>query len=102
MLLPLFTLLAAFSPIKTTPEIPAEIQALLEKNGCVACHNMTHKLVGPMWTDVAAKKYSAKRITELVKKPEPGNWPGSVPMLAQSNIPAAELTKISKWLANLK
>ena len=68
MLLPLFTLLAAFSPIKTTPEIPAEIQALLEKNGCVACHNMTHKLVGPMWTDVAAKKYSAKRITELVKK----------------------------------
>jgi cytochrome c len=101
-LLPLAALLAASSPTTTSPEIPADVQALLEKNGCVACHNMTKKLVGPMWTDIAAKKYSAKRIMELVKKPEPGNWPGYVPMLAQTNIPKADLTKIANWLSKLK
>jgi cytochrome c551/c552 len=63
---------------------------------------MNKKLVGPMWPDIAAKKYSAKRIMELVKKPEPANWPGYVPMLAQSTVPKAELTKIANWLSKLK
>jgi cytochrome c551/c552 len=102
-LVPLTLLLAATRPAApVAPEIPADIQALLDKNGCSACHNMTRKLVGPVWTDIAAKKYSAKRIAELVKKPEPANWPGYVPMLAQTNVPKAELTKIANWLANLK
>ena len=101
-LLPLAVLLTAFTPTQTSPEIPADVQALLDKNGCSACHNISRKLVGPIWTDIAAKKYSAKRISELVKKPEPANWPGYVPMLAQTTIPKAELTKISGWLANLK
>ena len=102
VLLPLLALLTAFTPQKSVPEIPADIQVLLDKNGCAACHNMARKLVGPIWTDIAAKKYSAKRISALIKKPEPGNWPGYVPMLAQTNIPKADLAKISNWLAGLK
>lgn len=100
--LPLALLLTAFAPQQSSPEIPADIQALLQKNGCAACHTMNQKLVGPKWTDIAAKKYSAKRITALVKKPEPANWPGYVPMLAQTNVPKNELTKIANWLANVK
>ena len=102
VLLPLLALLAAFKPAAGDPVIPADIQALLDKNGCAACHNLNRKLVGPMWTDIAAKKYSAKKISELVKKPVPENWPGYVPMLAQTNVPKAELTKIASWLAALK
>lgn len=103
-LLPLLLILAAFKPAPQPaagPTIPADIQALLDKYGCAACHNMDRKLVGPMWTDIAAKKYSAKRIAQLVAKPEPANWPGYVPMVAQ-NVPKADLDKIAKWLANLK
>ena len=101
-LLPLVALLVAAKPMVTDPEIPADIQALLNKNGCAACHTMSQKLVGPKWTDIAAKKYSVKQISALVKKPVPGNWPGYIPMLAQTNIPPAELTKIATWLAKLK
>ncbi len=101
-LLPLLALLFAFTPEKSSPEIPADIQALLDRHGCAACHNMTRKLVGPKWPDIAAKKYSAKRIAALVKKPEPANWPGYVPMLAQPTVPKADLNKISTWLAGLK
>lgn len=103
-LLPLLLILAAFKPAPQPlagPTIPADIQALLDKYGCAACHNMERKLVGPKWTEIAAKKYSAKRIAQLVAKPEPANWPGYVPMAAQ-NVPKADMDKIAKWLANLK
>lgn len=83
------------------PDIPADIQALLDKHGCAACHSMARKLVGPIWPDIAAKKYSAKRIAQLVAKPEPANWPGYVPMVAQ-NIPKADMKKIADWLTALK
>lgn len=93
--------LAAFAPAAQPPEIPADVQMLLDKHGCAACHSMSRKLPGPMWPEIAAKKYSAKRIADLVKKPEPANWPGFVPMLAQPTVPKAELTKIANWLAKL-
>ncbi len=100
VLLPLVVLLAAFSP-STEPEIPADVKALLDKNGCMACHHMSRKLVGPTWTAIAAKKYTPKRIIQLIQKPEPANWPGYVPMLAQPTVPKAELTKIANWLSKL-
>lgn len=105
ILLPLALALVAFAPASETtatagPDIPADVQALLDKYGCMACHSMTRKLVGPIWPDIAAKKYSAKRIAQLVAKPEPANWPGYVPMAAQK-VPKADMTKMANWLANL-
>ena len=94
----------AFCPLPFAPalgpDIPADVQALLDKYGCAACHSMTRKLVGPTWPDIAAKKYSAKRIAQLVAKPEPSNWPGMVPMAPQK-LPKADMTKIANWLAKL-
>ena len=102
-LLPVVLLLAAFTPASkpVTPTIPADIQGLLDKYGCTACHSISRKLVGPIWTDIAAKKYSVKRIIQLVGKPEPANWPGYPPMVAQK-VPKEDLTKIAKWLTELK
>jgi cytochrome c len=98
----LLTILSAFAPapVNTNPDIPAEIQALLDKNGCTACHSMGKKMIGPKWTDIAAKGYSKKKIAQLIAKPEPANWPGYVPMAAQS-VPKAEMGKIAAWLVGL-
>ncbi|MCB9307657.1 MAG: c-type cytochrome [Lewinellaceae bacterium] len=104
LLLPLLLALAAFKPAERPvagPDIPADIQALLDKHGCAACHAMNRKLVGPAWPDIAAKKYSTKRIAQLVAKPEPSNWPGYVPMAAQK-VPKADMNKIADWLTKLK
>jgi cytochrome c551/c552 len=101
---PILLLFFAFKPAPqpaADPDIPAEIQALLDKHGCAACHAMSRKLVGPKWMEIAEKKYSAKRISQLVAKPEPANWPGYVPMAAQK-VPKADMDKIANWLANLK
>jgi len=102
VLLPLALALFAFSaaPLQD-PTIPPEVQTLLDKYGCAACHAMGRKLVGPAWPDIAAKKYSAKRISQLVAKPEPANWPGFTPMAAQT-VPKADMSKIAGWLSKLK
>lgn len=105
LLLPLVALMAAAPGPQNKvdgPTIPADIDALLNKYGCAACHSITRKLVGPIWTDIAAKGYTKKRIAQLVKKPEPGNWPGYPAMAPQATVPKADLDKIAGWLVSLK
>jgi cytochrome c len=95
--------LAAF----TTPEpniikqAPPEVDALLSKYSCTSCHAMERKLVGPTWKDIAAKKYTKKRIIQLVKNPEPANWPGYPAMAPQATVPKEDIGKIADWLVSL-
>jgi len=60
---------------------------LAKKSGCLACHSVDHKVVGPAWKDVAAKyKGDAGAREALIKKVHTGgkgNWTavtGGVPM----------------------
>ena len=60
---------------------------LAKKSGCLACHSIDHKVVGPAWKDVAAKyKGDAGARDALIKKVHTGgkgNWTavtGGVPM----------------------
>ncbi len=95
------SLSALYITLNAQTKAPADIQALLSKNNCVTCHKVDKKAVGPSWADIAAKKYTAKRFTELVYKPEPANWPGYTPMLGLPKVPKTDLTKISKWVETL-
>ena len=61
--------------------------ALAKKSGCLACHSVEKKIVGPAWKDVAAKykgDAGAKdRLVGKVKKGGKGNWTkvtGGAPM----------------------
>ena len=107
-LLPLVLALSAFKvPVAAVsvahdPTVPADIQALLDKYSCTSCHAISRRLVGPMWTDVAAKGYTAKQIIQFIKAPEPAHWPGYSPMAAQTTVPKADLQKIANWLVSMK
>lgn len=107
-LLPLVFALAAFKTPTTPatppadPTVPADVQVLLDKHNCTSCHAVSRRLVGPMWTAVAAKGYSAKKIMQLVKVPVPAHWPGYSPMPPQPTVPKADLQKIADWLITLK
>jgi cytochrome c len=83
------------------PGVPADVQSLLTKYACATCHQADKKLIGPSWKDISKKKYAKKRFIELVYKPEPGNWPGYPPMVAQPTVPKADLGKIADWVAKL-
>ena len=101
--LPFFVLLLSFAPNNDPdPRIPADVFTLLNKYSCVSCHALDKKMVGPSWKEIAAKRYSKKKITELVVAPQPANWPGYPPMVAQPSVPKEDLAKIAGWITTVK
>ena len=81
----------------------AEIEPLLVKNTCTACHQTTKRQVGPAFVDIAKRKYSNERIVELIYNPEPKNWPEhETPMAPMPQVPKAEALKIASWINTLK
>jgi cytochrome c len=78
--------------------------ALAQTKGCLSCHNVEAKVVGPAYKDVA-KKYAGDKTAEdrLVKKVVAGgsgNW-GAIPMPGgMAN--EAEARVLVKWILGLK
>ncbi len=101
-LLTFAVLMGIASVSKGQAKIPPDIEKLLQKNTCLACHKVDVKLIGPAYKEVAKKKYTPAQIVELIKKPVPSNWPGYIPMAALPNVPADEALKIATWITKLK
>ena len=86
--------------------LPATAQEeLARKHGCLACHSVDTKLVGPAYKDVAAKyradKGAEAKLFDKVKKGGTGTW-GPVPMPPNSQVPDADIRAIVKWVLSLK
>lgn len=80
----------------------AEIEPLLVKNTCTACHNVSKRQVGPAFADIAKRKYTVEKIVELMYNPQPKNWPEyAVPMTAMPQVPKDEARKIAGWINSL-
>jgi cytochrome c551/c552 len=81
----------------------AEIEPLLVKNTCTACHQAHKRQVGPAFADVAKRQYSVEKIVELIYNPQPKNWPEhTTPMAPMPQVPRAEALKIAAWINSLK
>lgn len=79
-------------------------QDLAQKNGCLACHGVGNKIVGPAYQDVA-KKYKGQKDGEAtlvgnIKKGGSGKW-GPVPMPAQAALSDADAKKLAKWILGM-
>jgi|GEM_PF-154664 len=97
----LFAVVFCFGFALQAQAIPTDVVTLIEKNGCNACHKVDKKMVGPSWNDIAAKKYSKKKLVDLVYKPVPENWPGYVPMQPMPQVPKADAGKIADWIVKI-
>jgi cytochrome c551/c552 len=81
----------------------AEIEPLLVKNTCTACHQVSKRQVGPAFADIAKRKYSNERIVQLIYNPEPKNWPEhETPMAPMPQVPKDEALKIASWINSLR
>lgn len=78
-------------------------QALAEKSGCLACHGMADKLVGPGLREVAAKYKgdveAETRLTGKVKSGGVGAW-GQIPMPPNERMKEDEIRMLVKWILN--
>jgi cytochrome c len=78
---------------------------LAKAKGCLNCHSVEAKIVGPAYKDVA-KKYAGQKdaenqLVQKVLKGTSGTW-GPVPMPANAGVSDAEAHTLVKWVLSLK
>ncbi|MGV8933956.1 MAG: c-type cytochrome [Gallionellaceae bacterium] len=76
-------------------------QALAQKSGCMACHTVDKKLVGPALKDIA-KKYKGNKQAEAmlitkVTKGGSGVW-GTMAMPPNPAVKPADMKKLVEWV----
>jgi cytochrome c5 len=80
-------------------------EAMMQKDGCAACHGVDKKIVGPAYVDVAAKyKGDAGAAAKLVQKVKTGGagvW-GPVPMPPNPQAPDEDIKALVGWILTLK
>jgi cytochrome c len=80
-------------------------QDLLQKSGCTACHQNDKKVVGPAYTEVAAKYKgdagAAAKLAGKVKSGGSGVW-GPVPMPPHPQVSDADIKTMITYILSLK
>ena len=75
--------------------------ALAEKHGCLGCHAVATKLVGPAYRDVAAKyagdATANKALAQSIRNGGAGKW-GEMPMPPQKQVSEADAKKLARWI----
>jgi cytochrome c len=83
----------------------AASEKLAQSSGCMTCHALDKKGIGPSYKDVAAK-YRGNKAAEanLVKKVKAGGsgvW-GSTPMPPNAHVKEDDIKTIVHWVLTLK
>ena len=89
--------MAALHP-KTDGRAVAGGEVLAAKYGCLACHAVDHKIVGPAYKDVATRNYSVAQIVELIHKPQPDHWPGYGAMPPMTAVSDEDGRVLAEWI----
>jgi cytochrome c len=79
--------------------------ALMQKDGCAACHAIDKTVVGPAYQNVAAKykgdNTAMAKLTDKVKKGGSGVW-GETPMPPNTQVSDADIANLVSWILTLK
>jgi len=103
-----FLMMTAAAALFVSGQAAADLD-LAKKSGCLACHSVEKKVVGPAWKDVAAKyKGNADAKAALVAKVKAGgkgNWTevtGGAPMPPYSpRVADADIEKLVDFVLGL-
>ena len=82
-----------------------ELEDMMKKNGCNACHAEDKKVIGPSYKDVAAKykgdATAVAKLTDKVKKGGSGVW-GPIPMPPNTAVKDPDIKKMVELILALK
>ena len=96
---------AVAPPASAAPLDLAGATALMQKDGCAACHAVDKKIVGPAYQDVAAKyrgdKDALAKLVQKVKAGGAGVW-GTIPMPPNAQAPDTDVRALVSWILTLK
>lgn len=92
---------AAFAQAKVDPKAA---EALMTKVGCIACHAVDKKVIGPAYKEVSAKykgdKDAATKLAAKVKAGGAGVW-GQIPMPPNERVAEADIKTLVAWILTL-
>jgi cytochrome c len=96
-------LIAAAAALALSAGVASADEAMAKKNGCMGCHQVAKKVVGPSFADIA-KKYkgdakAAAHLEEVIVKGGKGVW-GAVPMAPQPKA-AGDAKALAAWILSL-
>ncbi len=104
---PMVLLLAGSAAVTTAvraagpPDTPVAIQKLLSQYGCLACHGLVHKQVGPGFAQVAARYRADPAGTESlparIRNGSVGRW-GRLVMPRQPSLGEPESQALAQWV----
>jgi cytochrome c len=105
----LFLLLACGQAAFAAPSLSAKEAAaaadLAKNNGCLSCHAMDEKIVGPAYSKVATKykddNDAASSIAQSIRNGSSGKW-GRIPMPAHGNMSNGDINLLSRWVLTIK
>ena len=97
------------SPKSGSSADPHPMLALANRQGCMACHALDRKLVGPSFRDVAAKLGStsatsaagaiAAGLASKIRAGGSGGW-GAIPMPPQPQLSTADAGALAAWIVD--
>jgi cytochrome c len=98
-------ILAASTLVVASAAVADELEDMMKKNGCNACHAEDKKVIGPSYKDVAAKykgdATAPAKLAEKVKKGGSGVW-GPVPMPPNAQVKDDDVKKMVQLILALK
>jgi cytochrome c len=82
----------------------AAAMALAKDSGCLSCHAMNEKVVGPAFSAVAEKYKgeagAAASLVQSIQNGSKGKW-GRIPMPPHSSVSKEDLTKLANWVLTI-
>jgi cytochrome c len=80
-------------------------EALAKSSGCLACHTVDKKLVGPSYKEIADRyrkdKGAEASLTQKVKAGGKGVW-GDIPMPPNAHVKDANTKTMVQWILSIK
>jgi len=102
----IIAIMAAAGLMMAGSAMATEMPALAKKNGCIACHSIDKKIMGPAWMDVA-KKYKGDagaeaRLVAKVSKGGSGVWgKAAMPAMDASGNKQADIKQLVHFILSL-
>ncbi len=84
---------------------PKAAEALAKASGCLACHTVDKKLIGPSYKEIADKyrkdKGGEAGLIKKVKEGGKGVW-GDIPMPPSAHVKDADIKTVVQWILSIK
>ncbi|MEY4978185.1 MAG: cytochrome c-552 [Pseudomonadota bacterium] len=78
-----------------------DVQELLKASGCMGCHSVTEKIVGPAFQSIAARYAgqadAVSSLAQSVRNGSRGKW-GRIPMPPHASLNDADLKSLVTWV----